>query len=220
MEIALHTPLGAIHPTEIRSIEESRQEVAVSNANTSDMMSIDDVVAGLLRREESALSIVYDRYGQLVYAIAFRITCDYAIAEEVVQDVFQAVWQSTSTFKPQSSFVGWLIGIARHRAIDATRARRYRARAREDVFNDALINNSIDEMHEQHENLLLRETVRGALAALPLAQRQAITLAYYGGLTQEEIAICTGEPVGTVKSRMRRGLMKLRDLLDPMNIDE
>jgi RNA polymerase sigma-70 factor (ECF subfamily) len=81
------------------------------------------------------------------------------------------------------------------------------------------MNSRVDEAHEQHENLLLRETVQGALAALPLAQRQAITLAYYGGLTQEEIAVCMGEPVGTVKSRMRRGLMKLRDLLDPMSID-
>ena len=220
MEIALYTPLGAVHPAEICSIEETCQELSVSNANVPDMMPIDDVVAGLLRREEWALSIIYDRYSQLVYAIAFRITCDYAIAEEVVQDVFQAVWQSASSFKPQSSFVGWLIGIARHRAIDATRARRYRARAREDAFNDALMHNCIDKAHEQDEDFLLRETVRDALAALPPAQRQAITLAYYGGLTQEEIAICMGEPVGTVKSRMRRGLMKLRDLLDPINIDE
>jgi RNA polymerase sigma-70 factor (ECF subfamily) len=161
-----------------------------------------------------ALGALYDRYYRLVYAIALRIAGDHQIAEEVTQDVFHAIWQSANTFQPGGNGLSWLMGIARHRAIDATRSRRYRARQREMTLLDD--QNSLDS-EQPTDRLLVRETVRDALVTLPTAQRQPLTLAFYGGLTHSEIADRLGEPVGTIKSRMRLGMIKLRDLLARIN---
>ena len=172
----------------------------------------EELVWRVLRREESALGAIYDRYGRLVYTIALRITGDREAAEEVTQDVFQAVWQGAGSFQPGGSFAAWLTGIARHRAIDVTRSRRYRARARESGLDEYVTGDST--MGDApSEALVLRTVVQEALQELPPTQRQAIELAYYGGLTHVEIAGRLGEPIGTVKSRMRLGLMRLRDLL-------
>jgi RNA polymerase sigma-70 factor, ECF subfamily len=170
----------------------------------------EDLIIRVRRRDEAALGAIYDRYGRLVYTIALRITGDRESAEEVVQDTFQAVWQSAATFQPGASLVAWLIGIARHRAIDATRSRRFRARAREEVLDDARVGSRAD---GAAETLVLRETVRRALDDLPAAQRQTIALAYYGGLSCTEIAAQLGDPLGTVKSRLRGGMLRLRELL-------
>src|SRR5262245_60927321 len=98
----------------------------------------EELVRQVLRREEPALGAIYDRYGRLVYTIALRITGDREAAEEVTQDVFQAVWQGVGSFQPGGSFVAWLTGIARHRAIDLTRSRHFRARTREEVLDQSL----------------------------------------------------------------------------------
>lgn len=172
-----------------------------------------ELLAWVCRREEPALGGLYDRYHRLVYSIALRIVGEREQAEEVVQDVFQAVWQSAGGFQPGGSVAAWLIGIARHRAIDATRSRRFRARAREDQLDEAQVAHAAPAAESDAEVLIVRATVRAALAELPAAQRQAIELSYYGGLSHAEIADRLGEPVGTVKSRMRLGLLKLRDLL-------
>jgi RNA polymerase sigma-70 factor (ECF subfamily) len=173
----------------------------------------EELIARVCWREESALHIIYDRYHRLVFTIALRTVGDRELAEEVVQDVFQAVWQSASSFQPNGNVSAWLIGITRHRAIDATRSRRFRSRAREDLLDDEHMNGAAGATHSDTDMLMLRAVMRTALAELPTAQRQAIELGYYGGLTHTEIAARLGEPVGTIKSRMRMGLMKLRDLL-------
>jgi RNA polymerase sigma-70 factor (ECF subfamily) len=170
----------------------------------------EELIARVSWREEPALGEIYDRYNRLVYSIALRIVGDRESAEEVVQDVFQAVWLSAGSFQPSGSFSAWLIGITRHRAIDATRSKRYRARAREDLLDDTRLAGAGE---SAADTLMLRSVVRAALEQLPHSQRQAIELAYYGGLTHNEIAVRLGEPVGTIKSRMRMGLMKLRELL-------
>ena len=112
-------------------------------------------------------------------------------------------------FQPNGNFSAWLIGIARHRAIDMTRSRRYRARAREGVLDEHVAGAT----DTSTDALLLQTVVHAALAELPSTQREAIELAYYGGLTHVEIATRLGEPVGTVKSRMRLALTRLRKLL-------
>ncbi|GIV90816.1 MAG: DNA-directed RNA polymerase sigma-70 factor [Chloroflexus sp.] len=167
----------------------------------------------IVQREEAALGELYDRYAALVYAIALRITGDRQTAEEVMQDVFQNIWQTAGGFRRQAGLVvHWLIGISRHRAIDALRSKRERARRREVTGVDVgtLLPAAVESVLEQR---MLRETVRAALADLPPAQRQAIEMAYYGGLTQSEIAEQLGEPLGTIKTRLRLGLLKLRDVL-------
>jgi RNA polymerase sigma-70 factor, ECF subfamily len=168
----------------------------------------------VLRRQEAALGAIYDRYIRLVYAVALRITGDRETAEEVVQDVFQNVWQAAGSFQPGvGSFVAWLMGIARHRAIDATRSKRERGRAREQTLDDLRPADDASSLDREVAQRLLRDAVREALEALPINQRQTIELAYYGGLTRAEIAERLNEPLGTVKTRLRLGLLKLRDML-------
>lgn len=171
------------------------------------------LIARICRRDEAALAALYDRYHRLIYTVALRIVGDRSMAEEVVQDVFQAAWHSAGSFQAGGSLSAWLIGIARHRAIDLTRSRRFRARAREDALDDARAAHSELAADEPADALVLRSVMGAALAALPGAQRQAIELGYYGGLSHSEIAQRLGEPVGTIKSRVRLGLLKLRELL-------
>src|SRR5262245_36729675 len=113
----------------------------------------EELIARVCWREESALDIIYDRYHRLVFTIALRMVGDRELAEEVVQDVFQAVWQSAASFHPNGNVPAWLIGITRHRAIDATRSRRFRSRAREDLLDDERMNSRA---HNDTDLLTLR----------------------------------------------------------------
>jgi RNA polymerase sigma-70 factor, ECF subfamily len=177
-------------------------------------ISDEELLALVLRRQEAALGAIYDRYIRLVYAVALRITGDRETAEEVVQDVFQNVWQAASSFQPGAgSFSAWLLGITRHRAIDATRSKRERGRAREQPLDEVRSSGDESSLDREVGQRLLRDTVQTALGTLPPNQRQTIELAYYGGLTRAEIAERLNEPLGTIKTRMRLGLSKLRDLL-------
>lgn len=181
----------------------------------------EELLALIVRRDSAALGAIYDRYGRLVFTIALRITGDRETAEEVTQDVFQNVWQSAGGFQASSgSFSAWLMGISRHRAIDATRSRRYRARAREEDLSFDYPTDDSNSPENQADARLLRETVYAALSELPLAQRQAIELAYYGGLTRAEIAERLGEPLGTVKTRLRLGMQKLKVLFIKGDIEQ
>lgn len=179
----------------------------------------EELLAYVVQRQEAALGILYDRYVRLVYTVALRITGDRQTAEEVVQDVFQNVWQTATGFQPGAgSFSSWLLGITRHRAIDVTRSKRERARGREQALDNVFSAHAEDAQPEREvSQLVLREAVREALQALPENQRQPIELAYYGGMTRVEIANTLGEPIGTVKTRLRLGLSKLRDLLRPFD---
>jgi RNA polymerase sigma-70 factor (ECF subfamily) len=174
----------------------------------------EELLALIVRRQEGALGAIYQRYGRLVYTIALRITGDRETAEEVVQDVFQNVWQSAGSFQPEAGTCSsWLLSITRHRAIDATRSKRERARAREQALDFDWPAGEDAGLEREVAQGLLRDAVRDALGTLPPNQRQAIELAYYGGLTRMEIAERLGEPLGTIKTRLRLGLLKLRDLL-------
>jgi RNA polymerase sigma-70 factor (ECF subfamily) len=171
-----------------------------------------ELIARVARRDETALGLIYDRYGRLVYAIGLRITGDRQVTEEVVQDVFQAVWLSAAGFQLGANLPAWITGIARHRAIDATRSAGFRARAREDQLDPSWAEWTPAPVDEAEE-LAQRVVVRSALDALPETQRRALELAYYAGLTHAEIAERLGEPVGTIKSRLRMAVQKLREVL-------
>jgi RNA polymerase sigma-70 factor, ECF subfamily len=212
MQIAAYVSAQAIGREEHNRVEQTRPTAMAREVSVMTPPD-EELIARVRWREEPALGALYDRYSRLIYTIALRIVGEREVAEEVLQDVFQAVWQSAGSFQPNGSFSAWLIGIARHRAIDATRSRRYRSRAREEVLDDERVISTIGTTDGYADTLMLRSVVGAALAELPLAQRQAIELAYYGGLTHVEIAARLGEPVGTVKSRMRMGLTKLRALL-------
>lgn len=164
-------------------------------------------------RDESALSSLYERYARLLYSIALRITNDRHAAEEVLQDVFCSVWLRGATFRPAAGSVSsWLSGIARNRSIDEVRTRWHRAREWETPLDHLPdFSGAVERGLEQFA--VLRADIRNALGNLPQLQRQAIELAYFGGLSSTEIAARLNEPVGTIKGRIRLGLEKMREAM-------
>lgn len=179
----------------------------------------DDLDRAALERiaggELDALDDLYERYKTMSYSIAYRITNDATLAEDVVQEAFLGAWRNASRYVVgRGSVKTWLLAIVHHRAIDAVRRRRATVELPEsedapppplrlpDVWSEVSANLDADE-------------VRAALASLTDVQREAIELAYFGGLTQVEIAERTGTPLGTVKSRMRLGLLAMRRVLSP-----
>ena len=167
------------------------------------------VTAGQL----DALQELYDRYRVMAYSIALRITSDASLAEDVVQDAFLGVWRNASRYvEGRGSVKTWVLAIVHHRAIDAVRRRRPTTELpeREDIPPPQL---TVPDIWPDVAAELDRAEIADALATLPPAQREAIELAYWGGLTQQEIAERTGAPLGTVKSRVRLGLLALRAAL-------
>ncbi len=178
-------------------------------------VSDEELLKKIAGGDQDALLTLYDRYGRLVYSLAYRVLQDHQLAEEVTQDVFTRVWKAAATFDPKKSrFTTWLTSITRNRSIDILRRRRARGLT---GAGEAELNTAITRADERFspEHHLRSLAVREALAELPPAQRKVLEMAYFGGLTQREIAEQLGIPLGTVKTRMRLGMMKLRDLLAP-----
>ena len=172
------------------------------------------LVALLARRDEAALSALYDRYSRLVFGLALRIVGERTLAEEITADAFVSVWRAAPSFaEERGRFVSWLLSITRHRAIDELRRLQVRPEGHLADEWDETLTYQPDHVDDLVSLKQQRERVRSALAALPRAQREALELAYFGGLTQQEIANKTKQPLGTIKTRMRLGLMKLRDEL-------
>ena len=188
-----------------------------------DYSTLDDsVLIGLVaRRDEAALSVLYDRYNRLVFSLALRVVGERALAEEIVLDSFWSVWRAADSFvADRGRFVAWLMSVARHRAIDELRRLNVRPEGNSVELDDALKMPHADQLEEIVDLRQRRDLVRSVLAQLPGPQRQALEMAYFGGLTQQEIADKTATPLGTVKPRMRLGMLKLRDeLLQRQNAD-
>jgi RNA polymerase sigma-70 factor (ECF subfamily) len=164
--------------------------------------------------ELAALEDLYDRYKTMAYSIAYRITNDATLAEDVVQDAFLGAWRNAARYvEGRGSVKTWLLSIVHHRAIDAIRRRRPTTELPEiDAgLPEAL---TLPDVWAEVSASLDSVTVREALVALSDVQREALELAYFGGLTQQEIAERTGTPLGTVKSRMRLGLLAMRRTLE------
>src|SRR5271157_3091707 len=161
----------------------------------------------MLSGDETALGILYDRYGGLVYSVAKHILGDSGAAEEVLQDIFHQLWRSASSFdSARGSLSSWLLVMARNRSID--RVRRRTPSVGEEVA-ETLHGPGLDLESVAAQNEMAAR-VRAALRALPETQRRAIELAYFEGLTQSEIAKRTGDPLGTVKTRLRTALASLK----------
>ena len=167
--------------------------------------------------DKQALGRLYDQLSRPLYALALRVTNDSAEAQDIVQDVFLQLWHKAADYSPgRGSVFAWAATLTRNRAIDRIRMRQRRAE---------IVNESAADIHggetgasetTSADQLWLAEkagAVRSALAALAPEQRVALELAYFGGLTQQEIAARLNEPLGTIKARIRRGLLRLRDTL-------
>lgn len=162
--------------------------------------------------DRNALAALYERYGRRVFALAARMLGDPQSSEEVTQDVFLSVWRRVSSYKAgRGRFTTWLFSIAHNRTIDELRRRR-RERYRENPTLEDHVDLPSDSAPPPEEVVARSEgaMVREALGTLPLEQRAVIEMSYFGGLTQVEIAQRTGQPLGTVKTRMRLALKKLR----------
>jgi len=176
------------------------------------------LLAAIGSGDVDALGLLYDRYNRLAIAVAYRVLGDHTAAEDTVQDAFLSVWRRVDSFDPQrGSARGWLLTIVRNAAVDRRRGRH--ARARQDATLDDVTFRLASDGEETFAAVAASveaTRVRDALALLPSEQREAIELAYFGGLTQQEIAERTGAALGTVKGRMRLGLHKLRAALADM----
>jgi len=162
------------------------------------------------RSEEWALAELYDRYGRSAYALALRVLRDQALAEDAVQEAFLTVWRTASRFVPERGKAStWILTLVHRRAVDAVR---HEQRRRGESLERAA-EPSVEGVEEDAWLRLQRERVQEALRRLPDAQREALELAYYGGLSQSELAERLGQPLGTIKSRMFGGLSRLRELL-------
>jgi RNA polymerase sigma factor (sigma-70 family) len=180
-----------------------------SPADDADRAVLERVAAGELH----ALEELYDRYRTIAYSIALRITSDAALAEDVVQDAFLGAWRNAARYvEGRGSVKTWLLSIVHHRAVDAIRRRRP---ASELPDRDAVppAGFTLPDVWQEVSARLDRDAVHAALGELSDVQRQAIEMAYFGGFTQQEIAGRTGTPLGTVKSRMRLGLLAMRRAL-------
>lgn len=172
---------------------------------------------GIRRHDPDALAQLYDETASLLYGLAIRILNDPSDAEEIVMDVYQHVWKAADTFDAERGSVwGWLTIITRSRAIDRLRragSRRCRELPMESTFETASSNPA-----PETESIFRQERamVRQAVATLVPEQREAIELAYFRGLTHVEVAEALGAPLGTIKTRIRVGMRKLRDALGPM----
>ncbi|HVR88011.1 MAG TPA: sigma-70 family RNA polymerase sigma factor [Candidatus Limnocylindria bacterium] len=172
----------------------------------------DALMAALAAHELTALATLYDRYGRLAYALAYRILGESEGAEDVVHDAFISAWRGAASYRQERGKPrGWLLSIVHHRAVDILR--------RKTAFRPAPLEAAEqrpadDDTAAMAERNVEQQTVRQALQALPEAQRRTIELAYFGGYTHVELAELMGVPLGTVKGRMRIGLQKMRRALE------
>lgn len=176
------------------------------------------IAAGMQQRKD-AFSALYDRHARLVFSVAFTTLSDRGIAEEITQDVFMRVWNNAGTYRPETAQVRtWLVSITRHRAIDEFRRRG--ARREQDQVDWPEEDRNLDKnLHQESpvepvEGSIQRQVIRKAVAGLPEEQKQILGLAFFNGLTHQEIADQLGTPLGTVKSRIRLALVKVRESLN------
>jgi RNA polymerase sigma-70 factor, ECF subfamily len=189
---------------------------AIGTAAESD----EALLAAIQKRDQRAIAALYDRYGGLAFGLAYRILGERSVAEDVVQDAFLGVWRRAESFEAgRGSVRTWLLSIVHHRAIDRLRGVSGRARLDAPIedFERVL---AVDDPWGEVEVRVQREVLQNGLAALPEVQRQTIEMAYFKGLTQQEIAAAMNVPVGTVKGRLRIGLQKMRSLLAGSGVEQ
>ncbi len=165
----------------------------------------------IARKQVDALGELYDRYNRLVFSLAFFMVGDHATAEEITQDAFTRLWEQAGNYRPEQAKVKtWLISIARNRTIDELRRRKARPSPvlLEDVWPDSEKN-----LEDTVDGRADSSRVREALAELPAEQRKVLVMAYFGGYSQTEISTALTLPLGTVKTRMRLAMQKLRQSL-------
>lgn len=193
---------------------------------TDDLVDEAQLVRQVANGDEDALGVLYDRFGRAVYSLCLRIVHDGTTAEELTQEVFVRLWRNAANFDAtRAQLKTWLLRIAHNLALNEVRRRQSRPIIAQDVeledvsarLPDTTVENDPVSSTWMRERAVI---IQGALAQLPASQRRAIELAFYQGLSQAEVAATEGDPLGTVKSRIRMGMRHLRELLAEAGINE
>lgn len=179
----------------------------------------DDIAdADLVRRiragDRSAVDDLYDRFRRPAFALARRILGDDGLAEDVLQNAFLGVWRDPGAYdRGCGSFASWLLAVVHHKSVDAVRREESQRRRQHRAEEELDAPTATRDVEDEAWNRVVAEQVRAALGGLTGPQREALTLAYYGGYTQREVAALTGAPLGTVKTRMLAGMRRMREEL-------
>lgn len=188
-------------------------------ADLADPELVDAMASGNVH----AMDVLYDRYSRPVFSFALRILADRAVAEDLLQEVFLRAWRQSSKFSEgRGTFITWLLSITHNMAIDEIRRQNRRPKRADSADPLLMLTNVTDQTPSVEDQAILgsvRESIVNAMALLPDAQRTAIELAYFRGMTQREIAEFQEEPLGTIKTRMRLAIRKLREYLDEQEVD-
>ena len=193
---------------------------AASGDDASSYEGMDDraLVARVTEGDGGALEALYGRYGRACYGLARRILADEQLAQDAVQEVFLTVWRDASRFDAsRGGFSTWLLSMTHHKAVDSVRREENLRKRRTTADALEYRESESPRVDDAVWSLLRRERVREVLATLPDPQREALTLAYFGGYTQREIAGLTDTPLGTVKTRMLAGMRRMKESLDGLS---
>jgi RNA polymerase sigma-70 factor (ECF subfamily) len=187
--------------------------LAVVTSKQSDDASSDAaLVQQLLRRDMRAFEQLYDRHSRIVYGLVLRILQQTSTAEEVVQEIFLQLWRNASQYQSgRGPFVPWLLTLARNRALDHLRLKSERQRRREDQTDELPQIAQAPQYEKELDEKRRAEVVRSLMGSLSAPQKKAIEMAYFEGLSHSEIAEALHEPLGTVKSWIRNGLLRLKE---------
>jgi RNA polymerase sigma-70 factor (ECF subfamily) len=202
-------------------ISAAREIPSVNEVTTNPATRSDDqhLIELLAQQPAVAAGALYDRYGALVFSVALRIVGDRSAAEEVTQDVFVSCWRNAARYNAgQGSIVTWLLAITHNHAIDELRSRRHKNR-RHELTLDQAPQHALTNEHDI-DLMLAQSQIREALADLPSNQREVIELLYFGGLSRPEIAQHLSTPLGTIHTRLRLAMNKLRAALLPRYTDD
>ena len=183
-----------------------------------EQLTDEELAAQIDRGESRALEVLYDRYAALVLGISVKTVGDRGVAEDVLQETFWRVWKHAASYRPErGTFRAWLFTIARNLALDAYRRGNVRPPPLAEVNDSDSLTDQVPDpdadIAAQSVLLLEQKQIRDALATLPFVQRQVIEMAYFHGMTRQEIAEVTGEALGTIHTRARLALQKLREQL-------
>ena len=186
--------------------------LAAFSPKGGDEVSVDaTLMRRLLRRDVGAFEEIYERHSRIVYSLVLRILRQGSTAEEVVQDIFLQLWRNSAQYDAKRPFVPWLLTLARNRALDQLRLKGERQRRREEQTEFPQVAIAAPEYERALDDKRRAEQVRALMSSLPSSQKRALELAYFDGLSHSEIAEALHEPLGTVKSWIRNGLLRLKE---------
>jgi len=182
-----------------------RKDVVPNGPAAEALENDTDLLARVHRGDDAAMALLYDRYSKVVYSVSLRVLRDASAAEDILQEVFLQIWRSPGGFlATKGSLGGWLAVVSRYRSIDSLRRKKPTDQAEE----MSLPSNC--DLSKETERNLMADHARVIIATLPLEQRKTLEMAFFDGLTHSEIAEMTGDPLGTVKTRIRSALGTLR----------